>query len=1237
MSSFDTTPPAAPSIAAITPDSGAIGDHLTNATSLAISGTAEAGSAVEVFQNGVSIGVVTADGGGNWGTSIPNVLANGTTYQFTAKASDGTGNTSVLSSSYAVTVDTVAPGSPSITGITDNVLPVTGTIVDFGTTNDATLAIAGTAEAGSTVRIFDTDGATVVGISTGGVFTITTTALGDGSHTLTAQATDAAGNQSSMSSPFHVTIDTTAPAAPVITSVIDDVLPVTGSLSDNGSTNDATPTLSGTAEAGTIVSIYDTDGTTVVGSGSAAAGGFSIAVSALGQGSHTLTARSTDTAGNLGAVSAAFHVTIVTSAPSAPVISSVTDDVAPITGTVPDNGNTNDATLTVAGTAQDGTTVKIYDTDGATVLGSGLVSGGTYSITTIALGQGNHTLTARATDAASNEGAASAAFHVAVDTVAPATPVITGVTDDVPPATGPLVDGASSNDTTLTIGGTADAGSTVNIYDTDGLTVVGTGTASGGVYSITTSVLGQGSHTLTARATDAAGNQSSASTAFHVTVDTTAPAPPVITGVTDDVAPVTGTILDNGSTNNSMPTVSGIAEPGTTVNIYDTDGVTVVGSGTASGGVYSITTLALGQGSHTLTARATDAAGNQSGASTAFHVTVDTIAPATPLITSVTDDVAPQTGLLLDNGSTNDVTPTIAGTAEVGSAVAIFDTDGTTVLGTATAGVGGAWTITTSALGVGSHTLAVRATDAVGNQSNSSSTFHVTVDTTAPQAPSFDGLGSLNFDGSMSLGGTTEANASLTLFDAGSSIGTTSADGSGHWFFTTAPLSNAAHIFTATATDSAGNVSGLSGSMLFGSTVPETLTGGTGNDVLSGGVEGDWIGEVYRLYGATLDREPDGPGLDSWVSLLRNGAGLEQVAGGFTGSQEFQDKYGSLDDTGFVTLLYNNVLHRAPDPGGLANWVNSLGTGATRTSVVVGFSESAEYKGNEQGALGAFVQNSVPWDANVLDGGGGSDTASYSAASAGVTVNLHLTGPQETFGAGIDWLKNIENLTGSSFDDTLTGSGYGSVISGGAGNDVLSDGVGSIWMGEVYRLYGATLDREPDAGGLGGWEAYLEGGATLVQAAGGFTGSQEFQSKYGTLDDTDFVTLLYHNVLDRDPDPGGLAAWLNLLETGTSRTSVVVGFSESAEYQTNTAASLGTYVQNYLQDLKTSGGVNVLDGGDGVNTASYASAMSGVTVDLGITGPQDTLGAGVDTLKNIRTWWVLRSTTPSPAPTAPMY
>ena len=112
--------------------------------------------------------------------------------------------------------------------------------------------------------------------------------------------------------------------------------------------------------------------------------------------------------------------------------------------------------------------------------------------------------------------------------------------------TGAVADNGFTNDTTLTITGTAEAGSTVTIYDTDGTTVAGTGVATGGTYTITTSALRQGSHTLTATATDAAGNQGAASTAFHVTIDTSAPAAPAIGAVTDDVSPVTGTVADNG-------------------------------------------------------------------------------------------------------------------------------------------------------------------------------------------------------------------------------------------------------------------------------------------------------------------------------------------------------------------------------------------------------------------------------------------------------------------------------------------------------------------------------------------------------------------------------------------------------------------------------------------------------------------------------------------------------------------
>ena len=112
--------------------------------------------------------------------------------------------------------------------------------------------------------------------------------------------------------------------------------------------------------------------------------------------------------------------------------------------------------------------------------------------------------------------------------------MIGSVSDDVAPVTGAVANNGRSNDTTLTVGGTAEAGSTVTLYDTDGTTVVGTGVATGGAFSITTSVLGEGAHTLTARATDAAGNQGAASAAFHVTIDTSAPGAPAITAFAGD-------------------------------------------------------------------------------------------------------------------------------------------------------------------------------------------------------------------------------------------------------------------------------------------------------------------------------------------------------------------------------------------------------------------------------------------------------------------------------------------------------------------------------------------------------------------------------------------------------------------------------------------------------------------------------------------------------------------------------
>src|SRR5207245_2519256 len=132
-----------------------------------------------------------------------------------------------------------------------------------------------------------------------------------------------------------------------------------------------------------------------------------------------------------------------------------------------------------------------------------------------ALADGSHTLTATATDAAGNEGAASTGFTVIEDTVAPNAPTISTVNDNVSPVTGDLANGASTNDTTLTVSGTAEAGSTVTIYDSDGTTVLGTGVATCAARrSSALSALADGSHTLTATATDAAGNEGAASTGF---------------------------------------------------------------------------------------------------------------------------------------------------------------------------------------------------------------------------------------------------------------------------------------------------------------------------------------------------------------------------------------------------------------------------------------------------------------------------------------------------------------------------------------------------------------------------------------------------------------------------------------------------------------------------------------------------------------------------------------------------
>jgi hypothetical protein len=108
---------------------------------------------------------------------------------------------------------------------------------------------------------------------------------------------------------------------------------------------------------------------------------------------------------------------------------------------------------------------------------------------------------------------------------------------------------------------------------------------------------------------------------------------------------------------------------------------------------------------------------------------------------------------------------------------------------------------------------------------------------------------------------------------------------------------------------------------------------------------GGFVAPVVRLYFATFLRVPDYDGLAFNAGLVRAGAiSPVQLADFFANSPEFMATYGALDNAQFVTLLYNNVLGRLPDPGGLNGWVALLAGGMSRGQVLYGFSESVEYQ-----------------------------------------------------------------------------------------------------------------------------------------------------------------------------------------------------------------------------------------------------------------------------------------------------
>ncbi|HEJ3041963.1 TPA: BapA prefix-like domain-containing protein [Pseudomonas aeruginosa] len=732
----DSVAPAAP---VVNPSNGA-----------EISGTAEPGATVTLTDgSGNPIGQVTADGSGNWSFTPSTPLADGTVVN--ATATDPAGNTGGQGST---TVDAIAPATPTV-----------------NLSNGSSLS--GTAEPGSTVILTDGNGNPIAEVTADGSgnWTYTpSTPIANGT-VVNVVAQDAAGNSSP---PATVTIDSSAPPAPVIN-------PSNGVV------------ISGTAEAGTTVTLTDAGGNPIGQVTADGSGNWSFTPGTPLANGTVIVATATDPTGNTGPQAA---TTVDAVAPPAPVID-------------PSNGTT------ISGTAEAGAKVILTDGNGNPIGETTADGSGNWTFTPATPLANGTVVNAVAQDPAGNTGPQGS---TTVDAVAPNTPVVN-------PSNGNLLNG------------TAEPGSTVTLTDGNG-NPIGQTTADGsGNWSFTPGSQLPNGTVVNVTASDAAGNTSAPAT---TTVDSSLPSIPqvdpsngsVISGtadagntiiITDGNGNPIGQVTADGSGNWSF--TPGIPLPdGTVVNVVarspsnvdsapaviTVDGVAPAApvidpsngteiSGTAEAGATVILTdgggnpigqaTADGSGNWTFTpgtplangtvinAVAQDPAGNTSGPAS---VTVDAIAPPAPVIN-------PSNGVV------------ISGTAEAGATVILTDGNGNPI-GQVTADGSGNWSFTPGTPLANGSVINALAQDAAGNTSGPAST---TVDSVAPATPVLDPS-----NGTV-ISGTAEAGATVILTDGGGNpIGQATADGSGNWSFTPGtPLTNGT-VINAVAQDAAGNTSG---------------------------------------------------------------------------------------------------------------------------------------------------------------------------------------------------------------------------------------------------------------------------------------------------------------------------------------------------------------------------------------------------------------------------------------------
>lgn len=229
---------------------------------------------------------------------------------------------------------------------------------------------------------------------------------------------------------------------------------------------------------------------------------------------------------------------------------------------------------------------------------------------------------------------------------------------------------------------------------------------------------------------------------------------------------------------------------------------------------------------------------------------------------------------------------------------------------------------------------------------------------------------------------------------------------------------------------------------------------------------------VERMYTEVMGRASDADGKADWVNKLvgHTGDGAT-LAEGFIMSEEFKNRGVSNED--FLTIMYKTFFNREADEGGYNDWLGKLQAGTSRGEVLAGFVDSAEF--------------------------------------AQLCVNYGIS----------------------------QGYMYGN-------GTVANPGIALF----VYRLYSTLLDRTPDASGVLDWTSRIANNqiSAAEAATTGFILSQEFQQRSAQMDNDTYLEVMYATFFDRKGDSTGLRNWENQLLAGADRNNIVFGFAGSPEF-----------------------------------------------------------------------------------------